>query len=175
MYWSIVNLRLEGEADSADRLFTERVPFFALAAVLGVAAFVAYGAWISRVVANLPALGVGYSRVSPTMAFIEPLLPGVNLYSLPTRAAEVVRRLDGGTGPLVLIVIAWFLAVGPAAVSVWIFRVAYLAESDVDRLRTIAATAVGLFAFQALSIALGLVVIWRIEGLCRARAAALPA
>jgi hypothetical protein len=175
MYWSIVDLRLEGEADSADRLLTERVPFFALAAVLGVAAFVAYGAWISRVVANLPALGVGYSRVSPTMAFIEPLLPGVNLYSLPTRAAEVVRRLDGGTGPLVLIVIAWFLAVGPAAVSVWIFRVAYLAESDVDRLRTIAATAVGLFAFQALSIALALVVIWRIEALCRARAAALPA
>jgi hypothetical protein len=175
MSWSIVELRAEGESATADRLLDESLPFLAIAAVLGGLALLAYGAWISRVVANLPALGAGYSRVSPTMAFIEPLLPGVNIYSLPTRAAEVVRRLDGGTGPLVLIVIAWFLAVGPAAVSVWIFRVAYLAESDVDRLRTIAATAVGLFAFQALSIALGLVVIWRIEGLCRARAAALPA
>jgi hypothetical protein len=169
MSWSIVELRAEGESATADRLLDESLPFLAIAAVLGVVAFLAYGAWISRVVANLPALGAGYSRVSPTMAFIEPLIPGVNLYSLPTRAAEVAGRLGGGTGPLVLIVLAWFFAVGPAAVGAWILRVAYLAESGADQLRTIGLTAVGIFAFEALAIALGIVVIWRIEGLCRAR------
>jgi hypothetical protein len=170
MNWSIVQLRAEGESASADRLLDERLPFFAIAVLLGGVALLAYGAWISRVVANLPALGAGYSRVSPTMAFIEPLIPGVNLYSLPTRAAEVVGKLDGGTGPLVLIVLAWFLAVGPAAVGAWILRVAYLAESGADRFRTIGLTSVGIFAFEALAIFLVLVVIWRIEGLCRVRA-----
>lgn len=170
MYSSIVELRAEGESATADRILDERLPFFAIAAVLGGVALLAYGAWISRVVANLPALGAGYPRVSPTMAFVEPLIPGVNLYSLPTRAAEVAGKLGGGTGPLVLIVLAWFLAVGPAAIGAWILRVAYLAESGADQLRTIGLTAVGIFAFEALAIVLGIVVIWRIEGLCRARA-----
>jgi hypothetical protein len=170
MYWSIVELRAEGKGAAADRLMDERLPFFAIAAVLGGLALLAYGAWISRVVANLPALGAGYSRVSPTMAFIEPIIPGVNLYSLPTRAAEVAGKLDGGTGPIVLIVLAWFLAVGPAAVAAWILRAAYLAESGADQLRTIGLTAVGTFAFEVVAICLGIVVIWRIEGLCRARA-----
>jgi hypothetical protein len=169
MVWSFGDLRAAGEGTTADRLLQQRLAFLIAAPVLGVAALVAYSAWISRVVDNLPALGAGYSRVSPTMAFIEPLLLGVNLYSLPARAGEVVRILEGAGRGQLLIALAWICVVVPVVIGAWVLRVGWITESGADLLRTIGATLLVTFAFQAVGLVLGLAVIWHIEGLCRTR------
>ena len=170
MLWTISDLRAAGEGASADELLLRRAPIIILAAACGIAALVCYGAWISRVVENLPALGVGFSRVSPTMAFFEPLIPGVNLYSLPARAGEVVTKLEGNGRGMVLIGLAWLLGFGPIVVAAWILRIGRIAESGADLLRTIGATFLGAFAFQAVGLLIGIYVMWHIEGLCRAAA-----
>lgn len=175
LLWTISDLRAAGEGTSADQLLARRAPIFILSLLLGVAALVCYGAWISRVVENLPALGVGYSRVSPTMAFIEPLIPGVNLYSLPARAGEVVTKLEGNGRGTLLIGLAWLLGVGPIAIAAWILRIGRFTESGADLLRTIGATFLGAFAFQAVGLVIGLYVVWHIEGLCRATAGSVRA
>ena len=171
LLWSITNFRAEGEREVADRLLSERLPFLAVVPVLGAIGLFAYGAWISRVVENLPALGCGYSRVSPTMALIEPLIPGLNAYSLPARAGEVVQRLDGGTRGLVMIAIGWFLVIAPFGVTLWIMRVTRFGGTGADFFRAAGLSSLVGFAFQAAGLVLGLAVIWHIEGLCRARAA----
>ena len=75
MLWQVAELRIAGQRAESDRLFESLTPLFVVAPVLGGVTLVAYAAWIRGVVANLPALGLGYSRVSPQMAFIEPLIP----------------------------------------------------------------------------------------------------
>src|SRR4029077_5959627 len=83
-------------------------------------ALVAYGAWISRVVDNLPALGAGYSRVSPRTAFIEPLIVGYNVISLPARVGEVLRKLDHTNRGQAIIAAAFLAFTGPL-VAIFVF------------------------------------------------------
>jgi hypothetical protein len=170
-FWSIGDLRAAGRAADADRLLAQRLPVLAAAPALGVVALLAYAAWISRVVANLPALGLGFSRVSPTMAFIEPLIPGMNLYSLPARAGEVLSKLEGVGRGHVLIGLAWLIGVTPAFAAVWILRIGRFTESGADWLRTTGVTFLVTAALSGVGILIGLVVIWHIEALCRDRAA----
>ncbi|MEW5992352.1 MAG: hypothetical protein AB1736_13555 [Chloroflexota bacterium] len=169
LLWSITNLRAEGERETADRLLTEQLPLLAVVPVLCAVGLLAYGAWISRVVENLPALGAGYSRVSPTMALIEPLIPGLNLYSLPARAGEVVQKLEGGTRGLAMIALSWLLVVAPFVVTFWVMRVSRFAGTGADFFRATGWSWLVGFAFQAAGLVLALAVIWHIEGLCRAR------
>jgi hypothetical protein len=169
-FWSIGDLRAAGKAVEADRLLAQRLPVLAAAPAFGVVALLAYAAWISRVVANLPALGLGFSRVSPTMAFIEPLIPGVNLYSLPARAGEVLTKLEGVGRGHVMIGLAWLIGVTPTFVAAWILRVGRITESGSDWLRTTGVTFVATATLSAIGLLIGLAVVWHIEALCRTRA-----
>src|SRR5206468_1205325 len=86
-------------------------------------AFVAWAAWLSRVIDNLPALGVGYSRVTPRTAFFESLIPVWNLFMLPARVREATRMLHPQGGGDGLIALAWLVIFVPWVVLTVGFRV----------------------------------------------------
>lgn len=171
--WTATDLRASGEAVAARALIDERLPLLALAPIFGIAALVAFGTWIRRVVENLPALGAGYSRVSPTFAFFEPLIPGFNVYAIPARIGEAIQKLGGHPTAMPLLGLAIIVAFGPAIVVGVLLRFTGMFGSG-DELRV--ALAIGLilvFACQAIALTLGVVVIWQIEGLQRSKHAAL--
>jgi hypothetical protein len=163
----------EAEAEEAvDAVLDQRLLFLSVPAALGVLALVAYGAWISRVVSNVAAIGAGFFRVGPTMAFIEPLIPGVNLYSLPARVAEVIQKLDDSGRGMLLVGLSWILTVGPPVVAALVIRFGYIFASSSELLRTIGIAATLSFSVQAVGLLAGLGVIWHVESLVRARVAA---
>jgi hypothetical protein len=167
--WSATDLRANGEAEAASDLLRDRLPIIAIAPITGVLALVAYGLWIRRVVENLPALGTGYSRVSPTWAFFEPLIPGFNLYALPTRIAEAIEKLGPHPWAMPLLGLALLLAFVPPVAAGVLLRFTGLFGTG-DELR--GAIAVGLilvFVCQAIALVLGLVILWQVEGLQRAK------
>ncbi|TAK00144.1 MAG: hypothetical protein EPO36_09720 [Chloroflexota bacterium] len=172
--WTIGLLRAEGEREAADRLLQLRLPFFLVVPAVGAVTLLSYAAWISRVVDNLPALGAGYSRVGPTMAFIEPLLPLINVYSLAARAGEVIQKLGGGTHGLALVALAWLLVVPTFGVSAWILRFERYAGTVADFFRGAGLTLLVTFGIQSIGLVVGLWVIWHIESLCSARADGEP-
>jgi hypothetical protein len=63
-----------------------------------------WAAWLSRVVDNIPKVGLGWPNVSPTAAFIENFLPGWNLLRIPSILRDVLHRLErtGGRGDMLL-------------------------------------------------------------------------
>ena len=84
----------------------------ALTVAEGVAwllAFFAWGAWLSRVVANVPALGGGWTRSSPREAFLSSIVPLHNLVWMPAAVRDAVVRLSRGTTPRNDLVSAWWL------------------------------------------------------------------
>ena len=80
--------------------------------ILAVATLVAFGAWLSLVVANIPTLGLGWPNVTPTAAFIENLIPGVNVLRVPAIVRDVMTRLDTGPRGEALIAASWLGLVG---------------------------------------------------------------
>lgn len=170
LLWQVADLRSAGERAESDALFEGLTPLFVLAPALGIAALVAYAAWIRGVVANLPALGLGYSRVSPQMAFIEPLIPGFNLYALPARVGEVLRKLDDKGPGLPLLGLSFILVIGAPAVAAVLIRISREVEATGDFLRTSGFTLFLAFTVQAVGLAIGLYLVWMVERLVRARA-----
>jgi hypothetical protein len=167
--WSATDLRASGDDEAARDLLAGRLPLLALAPITGVIAVVAYGFWIRRVVENLPALGVGYSRVSPTWAFFEPLIPGFNLYALPTRIAEAIDKLGPHPWAMPLLGLGLLFAFVPPVAAGVLLRFTGLFGTG-DELR--GAIAVGLilvFICQAIALVLGLVILWQVEGMQRRR------
>ena len=80
-------------------------------ATLGVAllALTAWAFWLSRAVAAMPALGLGYPAANAMMAFVENFLPGLNLLRVPPIVRDIIRRLEpveGSRGDA-LIFAAW--------------------------------------------------------------------
>ena len=136
-------------------------------------ALLAYAAWIRRAVENLPSLGLGFASVSPTWAFVEPLIPGFNLYSIPARIAEVIQKLGGHLYATALIGLAWILLVGPAVVLVYVARFTRFLGTGPELLRVTSIGAIAVFVFQAIALALMLVVLWQVEKLLRAKAASV--
>lgn len=173
--WQVAELRRAGQASQSDELFAGMTPLFVVAPVLGIAALVAYAAWISRVVANLPALGLGYSRVGPQMAFLEPLIPGFNIYALPARMGEVLRKLDEKGPGVPLLGLSFILVIGAPAVAAVLIRVSREFETTGDFLRTSGFTLFLAFTVQAAGLAIGLYLVWLVERLARTRAATATA
>lgn len=169
--WNITNLRAAGESAAADQLLADRQLLLGDVPVLAALALLAYAAWISRVVSNLPALGGGYSRVSPRWAFFEPFIPGRNLYSLPARTAEVIRKLDEQARDHVLIGLAWLLVVAPLPVVAVASRALLLFGTGADLYHVVGILSPLVFLFEAAGLVIGLVVVWRVEGLQKARLA----
>lgn len=84
---------------------------------LAVAALVYFGAWLSRVVMNIPALGGGVPNTSPTRAFIYPLIPIVNLIKVPGIVQDALYRVDPKSGGVFMLSLAWFGLVGSWIIS----------------------------------------------------------
>jgi hypothetical protein len=173
--FQVNDLRLGEGRKAADDLFQQRLLFIAPAPILGIATLLLYAAWIRRVVENVPALGLGFMRVSPAFAFLEPLIPGFNLYSIPARIADAITKLGGHLYATALIGLAWILAIGPALVLVYVTRFTRFFGTGAELLRVSSLGALLVFAFQAAAIVLMLVVLWQVEKLLRAKAAELPA
>ena len=171
--FTVNDLRVSEGRAAADALFQERLLFLIPGPVLGVLALLAYAFWIRRVVENLPALGLGFARVSPTWAFVEPLIPGFNLYSIPTRIAEVIQKLGGHLYATALIGLAWILLVGPALILVYVARFTRVFGTGADLLRVTSLSSLVVFAFQSAALVIMLVVLWQVEKLLREKAAAV--
>lgn len=172
--FQVAELRVAEGRAAADEVFQQRLPFIAPAAVVGVVALLLYAAWIRRVVENVPALGLGFTRVSPTFAFFEPLIPGFNVYSIPARIADVIGKLGGHLYATALIGLAWILFIGPPLVLVYVARFTGFFGRGAEYLRITSLSALFVFAFQAAAIALMLVVLWQVERLMSAKAASMP-
>lgn len=166
------SLRAARQREAADQLLQGSQLLLALPVVLGVLALIAYGSWISRAVANLPPLGAGYSRVSPSWAFFEPLIPGLNLYSLPARAGEVISKLGGSMLGTSLIAISFFLIIGPPIAAGIFLRLAReVSDPRREFWATLGTTLLASFTVQVIGLALALYVLWHIEGMFRRRVA----
>jgi hypothetical protein len=176
--WTILqvnDLRVDEGRRAADELFQQRLPFLVPAPVIGIVALLLYAAWIRRVVENVPALGLGFTRVSPTWAFVEPLIPGFNVYAIPARIADVIAKLGGHLYATALIGLAWLLFIGPALLFVYVARFTRIFGSGAEYLRVTSVSALVVFAFQAAALVLMLVVLWQVEKLLRVKSASTPA
>ncbi|HEX5824292.1 MAG TPA: zinc finger Ran-binding domain-containing protein [Candidatus Limnocylindrales bacterium] len=159
-----------------------------LAIILPLLVF--FGAWLSRVVSNVPALGGGIPGTSPWRAFITTLIPGLNLRTVPGTIQDVLYRLDPKAGGFFMVAIAWVGLVGSWLASVIGGR--YLsarvtfdiinATSLEDAVDAVRGSVVAAFILDIVTgglIALGAVVlillIVRIEGRSRARDAEVRA
>jgi hypothetical protein len=170
--FQVNDLRVSEGRQAADALFQSRLLLLVPAPVIGGLALLAYALWIRRVVENLPALGLGFGRVSPNWAFAEPLIPGFNLYSIPARIAEVIQKLGGHLYATALIGLAWILVVVPAALLLYVARFTRIFGTGADLLRVTSLSSLVVFAFQSVALILMLVVIWQVEKLQRAKATA---
>ena len=171
--YQVGSLRADRERAAADQLFQSSQALIVLPVALGVLALVAYGFWISRAVANLPPLGAGYSRVSPSWAFIEPLIPGLNLYALPARTGEVISKLGGSMLGTSLIAISFFLIIGPPiAAGIFLrFFAPILSDPPREFWSTVGTTLLASFTVQVVGLLIALYVVWHIEGMFRRRVA----
>jgi hypothetical protein len=77
-----------------------------------------FALWLSRVVANVPALGGGIPGTSPWRAFGTTLVPGLNLRTVPGTIQDVLYRLDPKAGGFFMVAIAWVGLVGSWLISV---------------------------------------------------------
>lgn len=173
--WTATELRASDGLAASRALLGERLPVIALAPIFGVIALVAFGAWIRRIVENLPALGVGYSRVSPTWAFFEPLIPGFNLYAVPARMGEAIQKLGPHPSAMPLLGLALILAFGPPVVVGVLLRFTGFFGTGADLRAAIAIGLILVFICQAIALLIGLVVLWMIEGLQRSKRASIAA
>ena len=173
--YAVNDLRASDGRAAADALFQQRLLWLIPAPVIGVLGLLAYALWIRRVVENLPALGLGFARVSPTWAFVEPLIPGFNLYSIPARIAEVIQKLGGHLYATAMIGLAWVLVVGPALVLIYVARFTGFLGTGAELLRVTSIGAIAVFFFQSIALVLMLWVLWQVEKLMRTKAEAMPA
>jgi hypothetical protein len=85
--------------------------------ICAIGALLFFSAWLSRVVANIPALGGGTPGTTPTRAFVTPLIPIYNLFKTPPIIQDALYRLDPKAGGFFMILIAWIGLVGSWIVS----------------------------------------------------------
>lgn len=86
-------------------------------AIAALVALFTFALWLSRVVANIPALGGGTASVSSTRAFITPFIPIYNLVKTPPIIQEALYRTDPRAGGFFMIAVAWIGLVGSAFVA----------------------------------------------------------
>ncbi|MBI3750139.1 MAG: DUF4328 domain-containing protein [Chloroflexi bacterium] len=81
-----------------------------------VAGLVAWGAWLARVVANIPALGGGWPTETPRFAFISTLIPGGNLYWTTSTMRQTITALSAAGAARLGIITAWWLTLTPGII-----------------------------------------------------------
>jgi hypothetical protein len=77
---------------------------------------VAWGAWLARVIANVPALGGGWTAETPRFAFVSTLIPGGNLYWTTSTMRQAIVALSPKDKAGLGIITAWWLAVTPTLI-----------------------------------------------------------
>lgn len=85
--------------------------------VVLVAAVIAFGAWLSRVVGNIPVLGGGQPSATPLKAFVYTLIPLWNLIKVPGILQDALYRVEPRAGGFFMVAAAWFGLVGSWIVS----------------------------------------------------------
>ena len=80
-------------------------------------ALLAFATWLSRVFANIPALGGGSPSVSSTRAFFTPFIPVYNLVKVPPLIQEALYKVDPRAGGFFMVAAAWIGLVGSAIVT----------------------------------------------------------
>jgi hypothetical protein len=163
-------------------------------AVAGVwlGAFAIWGWWLSRVVANVPALGGGWTGTGPVAAFISAVVPVSNLVWGTAVLRDALVRLSPPEGArlslltawwmsLVLAILPWVSAVPQAGAVRFVFRLVGASFAGIvsaipgiemtgeDMVEVIA----GLLMILAATLAVSLVD--HVENLQEVRAKALPA
>lgn len=129
-----------------------------------------FGLWLSRVVANVPALGGGIPGITPANALIRTLIPGVNLRTVPGVIHDVLYRLDPTGGGFFMVAAAWVGLVGS-----WLIRVlarwylnartfgdivnARSLDEAVESVRTDVTAAVGVDILTGILIAVGALIL----------------
>jgi hypothetical protein len=108
--------RLDQTAFAALQKSAETIGLVRLAIILPTLLF--FATWLSRVVANVPALGGGIPGTSPWRAFVTTLVPGLNLRTVPGTIQDVLYRLDPKAGGFFMVAIAWIGLVGSWIISV---------------------------------------------------------
>jgi hypothetical protein len=63
---------------------------------IAIAAIVAFAAWISRAVDNLPVLTGYYPKATPRTAFVQSLVPILNFFWIPSILRELLQAQDPG-------------------------------------------------------------------------------
>lgn len=179
LFWLVMYPTLagisRGDDAGATRAFDEgRALLLAFVAAGGVT-LILWSAWISRVVDNLPALGAGWPRVGPQMAFFELFIPGRNFYALPARVREVLILLDpAGRGQL-LVGATWVAMFVPWFIGALVFNILV---RTIGQRRELVGIFDNVFAFASVMTSVGIVLavalIARVESLeaWRARAVA---
>ena len=81
-----------------------------------IAGLVAWGAWLARVVANIPALGGGWPTETPRFAFISTLIPGGNLYWTTSTMRQAITALSAAGAARLGIITAWWLTLTPGII-----------------------------------------------------------
>jgi hypothetical protein len=102
--------RFDDAAITARLAESGRLGLVSLAIVLPALLF--FGAWLGRVVANVPALGGGLPQTTPTRAFVNTLIPILNLRTVPGIVQDVLYRLDPSGGGIFMVGVAWIGLVG---------------------------------------------------------------
>jgi hypothetical protein len=159
-----------------------------LAVILPLLVF--FGAWLARVVSNVPALGGGIPGTSPARAFVNTLIPIVNLRTVPGMIQDVLYRLDPTGGGFFMVAIAWVGLVGSwfiAIVASWYLNARLFAdirnagsmEESVESARGLVRAAVGVDIITGTLITVGalvlIILMMRIERRSRARDAEVRA
>src|SRR5919108_3127119 len=108
----VVSRVIDGDVAGADANFALLSLLGGGGFIVGIAALTAWAAWLSRVVDNIPALGLGWPSVTPWAAFVENFLPGVNLFRVPAIVRDVMAKLELGPGGDALIAASWLGLVG---------------------------------------------------------------
>jgi hypothetical protein len=155
-----------------------------------VAAVIAFGAWLSRVIANIPVLGGGLPSRSPMRAFIYTLIPIWNLIKVPGILQDALYRVEPRAGGFFMVAAAWFGLVGSWIVSFlggWVIGIGLVnavvsapsraaavqaLQGSIDQSFALDAVTSGMVVVGALILVL---IIIRVERRCAARDAEVRA
>jgi hypothetical protein len=129
-----------------------------------------FGLWLSRVVANVPALGGGIPGTTPSNALIKTLIPAVNLRTVPGVIQDVLYRLDPRGGGFFMVAAAWIGLVGSwiiAVVGRWYLNARLIGDifnarsldDAVEAVRTTVTIAVAVDIVTAALIAVGALIV----------------
>lgn len=110
---------LQAQAEAADLVTGPWI-------VAWLAGFVAWGAWLSRVIGNLPALGGGWPNATPRSTLLESFVPILNLYWTAGILREAIVRLSPTPRPGLGTWTAWWLCLALASLMVIRFGPFYI-------------------------------------------------